>query len=97
MTVESLVDATNTRGARSVFASSAPPERVSAYFDAHARRLGPYAWAAESPVVGGGPPRVARIWVSAMGDAVVIGDDPRPGEITRIVVEEWPAGHPVER
>jgi hypothetical protein len=91
-----LIDRTNARGARTVHASEAPIDVVEAYFEASMRRVAPRHYRAETPAEGERAASVEDVWVSELAGSVVVGDDrPRPGELTRIVVESWPAGHPV--
>ena len=86
-----LVDDTGTTGSRIVYMSTDPVAVVEAYFDARNPRVGERLWRITRSN------RVAEIFVSEIASNVVVGDDRRPGEVTRIIVVEWHVGHPVRK
>ena len=91
-----LVDRTGASGWRTISLSTAPLAEVVAFYDARATRtLATTTFERRHVLPQGTFVETISISDRRVGD-VVIGDvAAQPGEITRIVHESWPEGHPV--
>jgi hypothetical protein len=96
MTTASLVDGTGAHGVRTAYASPDAIATVETYFAARAVRDPLGGFRVEVPPGDGHSAMVVRIFVTSFGGSPMVGDRTQAGDVTRIVVESWPAGHPVE-